>query len=86
MEYSKKDEDFIKKRSRENLIEFYREELLKVIEGYNRMDFMSHGVRRRMRKEGVLKKRGGKYTVTRLGRKMLSEEASKQLGQGGGEG
>ena len=51
------------------------------------MDFMSHGVRRRLRKEGVLKKFGIKYTVTQLGKEMLSEEASNLLAQPrGGEG
>jgi len=77
--YSKKDEDFIERRSRENLVETYREELLKVIEGYNRIDFMSHGVRRRLKAEGIIKKVSGKYTVTELGMQMLKS-------RGGGEG
>ncbi|MCW4049089.1 MAG: hypothetical protein NWE89_05065 [Candidatus Bathyarchaeota archaeon] len=70
-----KDEDFFEKRSRENLVETNREELLKVIEGHNCVDFMSHGVRRRLRKYGILKKIGSKYTVTQLGMEMLSEES-----------
>jgi predicted methyltransferase len=88
MEYSKEDEDFIKKRSRENLVEFYREEFLKVIDGHNCGGLIPLHVRRRLRKEGILKKFGSKYTVTQLGREMLSEEASNRLVQsrGGGEG
>jgi len=80
MEYSKKQEDFLKQRSRDNLVEVYREELLKVIEGYNHMDFMPFHVRRRMREEGIIiKKVGSKYTVTELGRDMLKSSS-------GGEG
>ncbi|MCW4048781.1 MAG: hypothetical protein NWE89_03490 [Candidatus Bathyarchaeota archaeon] len=86
--YSKKDEDFCEQRSRENLVETYREELHKVIEGHNCVDFLPHRVRRRMRKEGILKKFGSKYIVTQLGREILNEEASNRLVQsrGGGEG
>ena len=88
MEYSKEDEDFIRKRSRDNLVEFYREEFLKVIDDNNCRDFMHHRVRQRLMKEGILKKFGSKYTVTQLGREMLSEGASNRLVQsrGGGEG
>ena len=77
--YSKKEEEFIEQRSKENLIENYREELLKVIEGHNIMDFIPTSVRRRMREDGILKKFGGKYTVTKLGREILKS-------CGGGEG
>lgn len=71
--YSKKDEEFIKKRSRENLVEIYREELLKIIEGHSCVDFISTGVRQRLREEGILQRFGSKYTITDLGREMLSE-------------
>jgi len=81
MDYSKKDEDFIEKRSRENLVETYREELLKVLRGYNRMDFIPLSVRKRMREDGVLKRFSGRYTVTELGMEMLREEASERLVQ-----
>ncbi|MCW4048541.1 MAG: hypothetical protein NWE89_02275 [Candidatus Bathyarchaeota archaeon] len=86
--YSKKDEDFIKRRNRENLIEFYREELLLVLEGRNSRDFMPLGVRRRLSKYGVLKKFGSRYLVTQLGMKILSKEASNMIvkSSGGGEG
>ena len=85
--YSKDEE--LKKRNRENLVEINREELLKIIEGHNCAEIISTGtVRRRLREEGILQKIGSKYTVTELGREMLSEEASKRLVQsrGGGEG
>jgi len=32
-----------------------------------------------MREDGILKKLGTKYTVTKLGREMLSEEAINKL-------
>jgi len=74
----RKDEDFIQ-RSIENLVEVYREELLKIIEGYNCVDFISTGVRRRLREEGILKKFGSKYTVSQLGRKMLKVEKAMEV-------
>ena len=86
--YSKKEYEFLEQRSRENLIETYREELLKVMKGYNIMDFIPTSVRRRMREDGILKKFSGKYTVTQLGREILNEETSDRLAKsrGGGEG
>ena len=77
--YSKKEYEFLEQRSRENLIENYREELLKVMKGYNIMDFMSLNVRRRLREDGILKKFSGRYVVTKLGREILKS-------RGGGEG
>lgn len=86
--YSRKDEDFLEKRSRENLVETYREELLRILRGYKHMDFIPFIVRRQMRKDGILKRFSGRYTVTQLGMEMLSEEASDRLvkSRGGGEG
>jgi len=83
--YSK---DFLEQFSIENLVETYREELLKGLEGHNCVDLISAGVRRRLREEGILKTFGNKYVVTQLGREMLSEEAGNRLVQsrGGGEG
>lgn len=88
MEYSAKDEEFLEQRSRENLVDTYREELLKVLEGHNCVGLLSTGVRRQLKKYGILKTFGSKYTVTRLGREMLSEEAGIRLvkSRGGGEG
>jgi len=77
--YSRKDEDFLEQRSRENLVDIHREELLKVLEGHNCVDLIPTGVRRQLKKYGVLKKFGSKYTVTELGREMLSEEAGNKL-------
>ena len=72
--YSEKEKEFIEQRSRENLVEMYREELLRVIEGEDCIYLISSRVRKRMREYGVLKKFGCKYEVTPLGVKMLSEE------------
>ena len=69
---NKKDDDFCEQRSRENLVGMFRKELLKVVEGYNCIDLLPNGVRRRMRGDGILRKAGSKYEVTALGREMLA--------------
>ncbi|MCW4049125.1 MAG: hypothetical protein NWE89_05245 [Candidatus Bathyarchaeota archaeon] len=71
--HSKKDEDFLKQRSRDNLVETYWEELHKVIEGNNCVDLLPNGVRRRLRRYGILLKIGSKYPVTQLGREILAK-------------
>ena len=69
--YNKKEEDFLEQRNLENLVETYREELFKVIDGHNCVDVIPTSVRRQMREDGILKKVGCKYTVSQLGRKMI---------------
>lgn len=69
--HSKKVREFLEQRNLENIVETFREELLKIIEGEYSSDLMSSGVRRRMRGDGILEKRGYMYTVTSLGMKLL---------------
>jgi len=78
------------------LIELYRPELLRVIEGESCVSLLTVGVRRRLKKEGILWKRGGRYTVTPRGRDRLGlkedmrcsmcgrDDDSKRYGSTGG--
>lgn len=74
MKYTEKEKEFIEQRSKENLVDMYREELLRVIGGEDCIYLISSRVRKRMREYGILKKFGNRYEVTPLGVKMLSEE------------
>ncbi len=76
MKYTEKEQRFFEERSLENLIVTYREELLQIVGGDTRSSLLPRGVRRRMRKDGILSQVGHKYDVTPKGKKMLSKEAS----------
>ena len=76
MKYTEKEQKFLERRSLENLIITYREELLQIVRGDNCFPLLPRGVRRRLRGCGVLTKIGHKYDVTPKGKKLLSKEAS----------
>lgn len=72
--YSENEKKFLEKRSLDNLVEVYRQELLRIIDGEYCHDFMPRGVRKRLREAGILDKIGPKYEVTPRGREMLEVE------------
>ncbi len=76
MKYTEKEQRFCEQRSLENIVLTYREELLQIVGGDNSIKLLPRGVRRRMRKDGILSQVGHKYDVTLKGRDMLSKEAS----------
>lgn len=67
------------KRSRENLVGMYRQELLKIIERGYCSKLIPRGVRKRLRRDGILEKSGNQYTVTLLGKKILGVKDSEKL-------
>jgi len=71
--YSEKEKRFLEQRSLENLVGMYRQELLKIIEGEHCFNLIPKGVRKRMRKDEILKKLGNRYSVTSLGIKIIRE-------------
>ena len=61
------------KKSRENLVGMYKQELLRISEGAQCFALIPRGVRKRLRRDGVLQKIGNKYSVTNLGIEMIRE-------------
>ncbi len=76
MEYTEKEHRFCEQRSLENIVLTYREELLQIVRGDNSIKLLPRGVRRRMRKDGILSQVGHTFGVTVKGENMLNEEAS----------
>lgn len=72
MKYTEEEKKFLERRSTENLIEIYRQELLRIVEGENCFLLIPRGVRQRLRKYGILLKAGPRYEVTPWGREMLA--------------
>jgi len=75
VKYTEKEQRFFEQRSLENLIITYQKELLRIVGGDNDISLLPRGVRRRMRKDGILSKARHTFGVTPKGRKMLTEEA-----------
>jgi len=71
LRFTKEENEFLERRSTENLIEIYRKELLRIVRGENCFELLPRSVRRRLRNYGILKKFGSKYEVTTKGKKML---------------
>ena len=72
-----KSESWVLKKSRENLVCMYRQELLKIAKGEHCLTLLPRGVRKRLRKDGILEKTGSKYFVTSLGKNILGVEDSE---------
>ena len=72
MRYTEEEKDFLEKRSTENLIIMYREELLQIVGGDNGSSLLPRGVKRRLRREGILSMIGHRFEVTPKGKKMLA--------------
>lgn len=70
-------ENELERQSRENIVNFYREELLLVLNGVKAMNVLSNNVRSRLLEYGVLDKeytrRGSVYSVSSLGKEMLKQ-------------
>jgi len=71
LEYTEEENEFLERRSKENLIETYRRELLQIVKGEDSCKQLPRAVRRRFRGYGILLKVGVIYKVTSQGRKML---------------
>ena len=64
--------EYLWKRSRENLVDFYKEELNKIDKERECKETLSRHVKRRMTKYGIIKKKNGMYMVlTDLGKELL---------------
>jgi len=72
LKYTEKEKNFLERRSMENLIVTYRQELLRIVEGDDCFLLLPRGVRRRFRRCGILLKIRRGYEVTPKGKKMLS--------------
>lgn len=69
--YTEEEKDFLEKQSTENLIDMYRQELLRIVRGEKCHKLLPKSVRRRFRNYGILSKIGGIYKVTSRGKEML---------------
>jgi len=71
LRFTKEENEFLERRSTENLIEIYRQELLRILSGENCFKLLPRSVRRRLGDYGILKRFGSRYEVTTKGKKML---------------
>jgi len=72
-----REDEYLWKRSRENLIDFYNDELYKVDKGHLCAKLLNGDVRRRLIEYGVLKKHKGKPLIlTELGKELLKHHFS----------
>ena len=70
------EDDYLWKRSRENLVQIYQDELCK-IKYHKCEDIISLKVRRRLKEYGVLKIKDGRFLVlTELGKELLKPHRS----------
>ena len=72
-----KSKSWVVERSRENLVGMFQQELLKIAKGEHCFTLIPRGVRKRLRKDGILEKTGSKYFVTSLGKNILGVEDSE---------
>ena len=78
MGYTEEENKLLERQSMENLVENYREELLQIIGGGDCCTLLPRGVRRRMRRDGILSKVGHRYEVGLQGRDLLAVVAEKR--------
>ena len=71
MRYTEEEKNFLEQRSLENQIVTYRQELLRIVRGEGCPGMLPKGVRRQLRRDGVLSKIGHRFEVTPKGKKML---------------
>jgi len=71
LRYTEEQNKFFERRSTENLVETYRQELLQIVGGESCLILLPTAVRRQLRQYGILLKMGSKYEVTPKGREML---------------
>ncbi len=65
-------DEYLLKRNRDNLIDFYNEELCKIYHGGTSTSLFSNEVRDRMKTYGILERIRGKGVVlTAMGKKLL---------------
>jgi len=70
--YTEEEKEFFERRSNENLLVTYREELLTTVGGENGILQLPKNVRRRFKKYGIIRKFGHRYELTPKGREMLA--------------
>jgi len=71
-------ENELERQSRENIVNFYRDELIQILNGASPMTVLSDNVRKRLLKYGVLVKTfkgapGSTYFLSQLGKEMLKD-------------
>ena len=80
MKFTKKKIQELEEKSAQNLVHFYREELLEVVKGNSIFFIIPHKVRKQFIKDGVITKgynfnmTGSKYFLTEKGKNMLNIE------------
>ena len=73
------DEYFVK-RTRENLVDFYKEELKQIDKERKCRELLSRHVKRRMTKYGIIKKKNGMPIIlTELGKALLKPHLSNKI-------
>ena len=75
----------LEQQSRENMVNFYRHELIQILGGQKALEVLSDRVRKRLVEYGVLTKKfgavgyGSTYFVTPLGEELLTKIIRRQL-------
>ena len=65
-------DEYLFNRSRENLIDFYNEELCKIYSGENSASVLNKDARKRLKKYGILEReRAQRFVLTAIGKKLL---------------
>ena len=77
-----KENEDLERQSRENIVNFYRDELILILNGASPMKVLSDNVRSRLMEYGVLNKKhtggyGKVYSVSSLGKKILKDWENK---------
>jgi len=78
LDYTEEENKLLERQSMENLVENYREELLQIIGGSECCILLPRGVRRRMKRDGILSKVGHRYEVSLQCREILAVVAEKR--------
>ena len=81
MKHTKKEIELLERQSLENLVDFYRHELLQIMRGRSGHEVLPDGVRKRLLKNGIIirgfsgriddRSLGSPYSITPLGEEML---------------
>ena len=71
-----RDDDITDYLNKSNMLDFYRKELLGLLDGKKIIDSISKGTRKRLIEYGVLRKFGSKFELTDQGLKLLLSNAS----------
>ena len=71
------EDEYFVKRNRENLVDFYKEELKKIDKDRKCKELLTRHAKCRMTKYGIIKKKRGKHIIlTELGKELLKPHLS----------